>query len=64
MTFRQRRKRPIPILSDAVRGRGGIAGGLFTLDPSDTPAYDFFAGYLTTEDGDLITTEAEGKISV
>jgi hypothetical protein len=64
MTFRQRRKRPIPILDDVVRGRGGVAGGLFTFDPTDTPPYDFFDGFLTTEEGDLLTTESEGKIHV
>lgn len=32
----RRRDREIPILRDVKNGRGGIAGGRFTLGPSDT----------------------------
>lgn len=55
--------RDSPLYQDTHRGRGGIAGGLFTNGKNDTvtnPEYD----YLTTDDGETIYADIDSRIYV
>lgn len=56
------RDRDSPIYQDVTRGRGGIAGGLFTTNGTEGLEYDFYADYLQDETGAPIRNEGGGLI--
>lgn len=58
------RQNQSPIRRDLVRGSGGLGTGWFTMDSSDSVAFDATSGILGTESGNPVVTDTTSATPV